>query len=124
MNSQLDWHFENGIVYGSCRGRLVFENLTGAIIELANDDTLPRELFILTDFLGCLSNHGIREVYKTADEMEKLADKYNIIRQAMVIDNPFIVAASILIIGRMRKKNYVLKIFSNVRAAKIWLDDQ
>ena len=103
---------------------VTLEEIVNYIISIKENKTYPRFLKIKTN--ATISNFAfsIDDIEKIAIETDKLLEKYNLISDAMIVDNPRTTAISMLyqkITGKNVK--YRFNVFSTDKGASEWLEN-
>jgi hypothetical protein len=113
---------DTGIIETIYEGKVTFEDVIGYINELRNFEKFPKRLLILSD-----STHG--RISFTAEEdqliagiVRQYAPSYQLIKDAIIIDDPRTTAYSVLYRNAAASiPNYQFEIFSTRQAAINWL---
>ena len=91
-------------------------------LELSKNVSLPRNLRVLLDCRGARLNVDTDEIGLTHDAVKEALNKYEYIREAILIDKPYeTVLANLFKHYNEDFENYTFNIFSTEEAALRWL---
>jgi hypothetical protein len=91
-------------------------------LELSKDVALPRKLRVLIDCRGTRLNVDTDEIDLTHDAVKEASNKYEYIKEAILIDKPFeTVIANLFQHYNEDIENYKFSIFSTEEVALRWL---
>ena len=115
---------QTGILETEFTEDVILEELINYIISIKENKTYPRFLKIKTN--ATISNFAfsLDDIEKVAIETDKLLEKYNLISDAMIVDNPRTTAISMLY-QKIFEKNakYRFDVFSTDKGASEWLEN-
>ena len=113
---------DTGIIETTYEGHVTVRDLIGYVSELKNRDKYPGRLLILTDAMNSRLEFGPDEDKVLAGMVQQYAPMYEIIKDAIIIDDPRSTAYSLLFRRAAAAiPNYEIGIFSTREAAIKWL---
>lgn len=113
---------DTGIVETVLSGLITFEDVVRYIDELKNLQKFPKKLLILTDSVNGRFEFTAEEDQKIASMVQQHAPHFEVIKDAIIIDDPRTTAYSLLYRNASSNiPNYLFEIFSTREAAINWL---
>lgn len=113
---------DTGIIETTYEGNVTFEDVMDYIAELRNVEKYPKKLLILSDSVRGRFNFTEEEDQLIAGIVRQYAPSFELIRDAIIIDDPRTTAYSVLYRNTsLSIPNYQFEIFSTREAAITWL---
>ena len=113
---------ETGILSIKARGNIDYWEVIDLYKYIQNDDSLPRKLKILINTTQSKFDFEIKYYEGISKAIEGVIMKYEIIKEAMIVDSPFETAVATMFEDKTIFENYSFKVFSTKEAAQNWLD--
>ena len=109
-------------MYVHLEGVVTIDEMTRLSTAIVGEYELPGMLRILEFAHAELAKISLADLYQSvAAFMKKNCSKFEIVRHAVVTDNPLVTAYILLLGEELRDSNYSIRLFSTERAAKLWL---
>ena len=97
------------------------ENMISSSDFLVNEENLPEVLRILEDATDSVVSFGVRDFEKLADRINKVSEKFKIIKHAVIHNSPKNTAFTLYFKNNYVNNRYKLEVFSTFEAASNWL---
>jgi hypothetical protein len=111
------------ILEAKFEGNVTLAEIVNYIKATKKNDTYPRKLKILTDSLDAIFNFAIEDLEIIMQENYKSLEKYELIIDAIIIDDPKNTVLSMLYLELVKTNKYKFKIFATKSAALDWLNN-
>jgi hypothetical protein len=85
-------------------------------------DKLPQNLRILEDSRDISIKFSIQEIPAILKKASKVAEKYQLVKHAIIYNSPVYTAFGLLAENLISNKSYYIKAFSSITAAREWLE--
>jgi hypothetical protein len=112
---------KTGILETKFKGDITLLAVLNYMIRTKENKTYPRTLKIITDSRQAIFNFSIQDLNILMEENLKLLEKYNSIRDAIIVDNPKNMVLTMLYSKMTETNKDKFKIFSTKEAALYWL---
>jgi hypothetical protein len=113
---------DTGIIETVLTGIITVDEVINYINELRNSEKFPKRLLILTDSVNGRFGFTREEDLKIAEIVQQYAPLFELIKDAIIIDDPRTTAYSLLYRNSsLNIPNYQFEIFSTRDAAIKWL---
>jgi len=110
------------ILESKFEGNVTLSEITNYIIATKENRTYPRKLKILTDSSKAIFNFSIEDLEIIVEENYKSLEKYELIIDAIIIDDPKNTVLSMLYLELAKTNKYKFEIFATKSAALNWLN--
>jgi hypothetical protein len=104
-------------------GNVTLAEIVNYIIATKENKTYPRKLKILTDSVDAVFNFTIEDLEIIVEENFKSLAKYELIIDAIIIDDPKNTVLSMLYLELAKTNKYRFEIFATKSAALDWLNN-
>ena len=104
-------------------GNVTLAEIVNYIIATKENKTYPRKLKILTDSVDAVFNFTIEDLEIIVEENFKSLAKYELIIDAIIIDDPKNTVLSMLYLELAKSNKYKFEIFATKSAALDWLNN-
>lgn len=111
------------ILEATFEGNVILSDIVNYIKATKENDTYPRKLKILTDSRGATFNFSVKDLEIIVEENYKSLEKYEMIIDAIIIDDPNNTALSMLYLELVKTNRYKFEIFATKSAALDWLNN-
>lgn len=118
-------HFntQTKILESKFEGNVTLTEVVNYIIVTKENKTYPRKLKILTDSIDAIFNFSIEDLEIIVEENIKSLEKYDLIIDAIIIDDPKNTVLSMLYLELTKTNKYKFEIFATKSAAIDWLNN-
>lgn len=104
------------------QGIIIIDDIISHYTKIMDDSTLPRNLKVLIDCRGTQFDIEVGEISLTKDVVKKALLKYNSIKEAILVDEPYeTVVATLFKQYNLSLESHSFSIFCTERAARNWL---
>lgn len=110
-----------GFLDSRFKGKVKLQEIVDFMEATKNNRIFPRSLKILTDTTNAEFDMTTFDLNKIVEANNQSLEQYDYIIDAIVIENPKVMALSILYQELAENKKYIFKIFSTREAAIDWL---
>jgi len=118
-----DFNRKTGILYTRYEGIIRLDDMLTDIRQVSNDTHLPSRLKIITDTRDATYEIHYTDIPLLVDEVKKHIKKFDFVKEALLQNNSFITALSILYQLELSTiGNFSYKIFSTLEACQDWLN--
>lgn len=114
---------QTNILESKFEGNVILSEIVNYIIETKENKSYPRKLKILTDSVDGIFNFTIEDLKIIVEENYKSLEKYELIIDAIIIDDPKNTALSMLYLELAKTNKYKFEIFATKSAALDWLNN-
>ena len=114
---------QTNILESKFEGNVILSEIVNYIIETKENKSYPRKLKILTDSVDGIFNFTIEDLKIIVEENYKSLEKYELIIDAIIIDDPKNTALSMLYLELAKTNKYKFEIFATKDAAINWLNN-
>lgn len=114
---------QSKILESKFEGNVILSEIVNYIIATKENKSYPRKLKILTDSRDAIFNFTIEDLEIIVEENYKSLEKYNLIIDAIIIDNPKNTVLSMLYLELAKTNKYKFEIFATKSAALDWLNN-
>lgn len=104
-------------------GNVILSEIINYIIATKENNSYPRKLKILTDSSEAIFNFAIEDLEIIVEENYKSLEKYDLIIDAIIIDDPKNTVLSMLYLELVKTNKYKFEIFATKSAAIDWLNN-
>lgn len=111
------------ILESKFEGNVTLAEVVNYIIATKEHKTYPRKLKILTDSIDAVFNFSIEDLEIIVEENIKSLEKYDLIIDAIIIDDPKNTVLSMLYLELAKSNKYKFEIFATKSAAIDWLNN-
>ena len=109
------------ILESKFEGNVTLAEIVNYIIATKENKAYPRKLKILTDSRKAIFNFTIEDLDVIVEENQKSLEKYELIIDAIIIDDPKKTVLSMLYLELAKTNKYKFEIFATKNAALNWL---
>lgn len=113
----------NKILETTFEGNVILSEIVNYIRETKENVFYPRKLKILTDSRNAIFNFTIEDLEIIVKENYESLEKYEMIIDAIIIDDPKNTVLSMLYLELVKTNKYKFEIFSTKKAAENWLNN-
>ena len=117
------FNLKTNILESKFEGNVILSEIINYIKATKENDSYPRKLKILTNSREAVFNFSIEDLECIVEENYKSLEKYNLIIDAIIIDDPKNTVLSMLYLELAKTKKYKFEIFSTKEAAINWLNN-
>ncbi|MDP3359988.1 MAG: hypothetical protein Q8S41_11660 [Lutibacter sp.] len=110
------------ILESKFEGNVTLAEVVNYIVATKENKTYPRKLKILTDSIDAVFNFTIEDLEIIVEENYKSLEKYELIIDAIIIDDPKNTVLSMLYLELAKTNKYKFEIFATKSAALDWLN--
>lgn len=114
---------QTNILESKFEGNVTLAEVVNYIIATKDNKTYPRKLKILTDSIDAVFNFSIEDLEIIVEENIKSLEKYDLIIDAIIIDDPKNTVLSMLYLELAKSNKYKFEIFATKSAALDWLNN-
>lgn len=114
---------QTNILESKFEGNVTLSEVVNYIIATKENKTYPRKLKILTDSIDAIFNFSIEDLEIIVEENIKSLEKYDLIIDAIIIDDPKNTVLSMLYLELAKTNKYKFEIFATKSAAIDWLNN-
>lgn len=114
---------QTNILESKFEGNVTLAEVVNYIIATKDNKTYPRKLKILTDSIDAVFNFSIEDLEIIVEENIKSLAKYELIIDAIIIDDPKNTVLSMLYLELAKSNKYKFEIFATKSAALDWLNN-
>ena len=114
---------QTNILESKFEGNVTLAEVVNYIIATKKNKSYPRKLKILTDSIDAIFNFSIEDLEIIVEENIKSLEKYNLIIDAIIIDDPKNTVLSMLYLELAKSNKYKFEIFATKSAAIDWLNN-
>ncbi|MBN2274938.1 MAG: STAS/SEC14 domain-containing protein [Bacteroidales bacterium] len=123
----IQWKFDRDkdLITAKYTGSISYEEIAQYINDLGRINDLPKKLYILSDYTDADTRllYRAKRAALVLDDIKDRMRKYDLVKEAILQNNPFGAALANLYITFFRNtKNYKIKLFSTRTAAMAWLE--
>ena len=111
------------ILESKFEGNVTLAEVVNYIVATKENKTYPRKLKILTDSVDGIFNFTIEDLKIIVEENYKSLEKYELIIDAIIIDDPNNTVLSMLYLELAKTNKYKFEIFATKSAALDWLNN-
>jgi hypothetical protein len=111
------------ILESKFEGNVTLAEVVNYIIATKENNSYPRKLKILTDSIDAIFNFTIEDLEIIVEENYKSLEKYDLIIDAIIIDDPKNTVLSMLYLELVKTNKYKFEIFATKSAAIDWLNN-
>ncbi|HSQ46785.1 MAG TPA: hypothetical protein VLM44_07705 [Lutibacter sp.] len=111
------------ILESKFEGNVTLAEVVNYIIATKENNSYPRKLKILTDSIDAIFNFTIEDLEIIVEENYKSLEKYDLIIDAIIIDDPKNTVLSMLYLELAKTNKYKFEIFATKSAAIDWLNN-
>ncbi len=114
---------QNGILFTKYSGIINLKELLSDINNVGNDSSLPKYLKIITDARGAIYEFKPKDIHVAVAEIKKHINKFDFIKEALIQDDSYVTALSMLYELELNKiGHFNYKIFNTVEACYKWMN--
>jgi hypothetical protein len=113
---------EKGILTVDARGNIDFFEVIDFYTSILNNESLPEKLKIIFDTRQSKFDFEIKYYEAISQAIENVVLKYDIIKEAMIIDPSNAEGVYMMFDDKMILENYSFKVFASPEAAEKWID--
>jgi len=114
---------KTNILESKFEGNVILSEIINYIRATKDNNSYPRKLKILTDSRDAIFNFTIEDLEIIVEENYKSLEKYNLIIDAIIIDDPKNTVLSMLYLELAKSNKYKFEIFATKSAAIDWLNN-
>ncbi|PKP13137.1 MAG: hypothetical protein CVU08_06855 [Bacteroidetes bacterium HGW-Bacteroidetes-3] len=114
---------QTNILESKFEGNVILSEIVNYIITTKENKSYPRKLKILTDSVDGNFNFTIDDLKIIVEENYKSLEKYELIIDAIIIDDPKNTVLSMLYLELAKTNKYKFEIFATKSAAIDWLNN-
>jgi hypothetical protein len=114
---------QTNILESKFEGNVILSEIINYIIATKENSSYPRKLKILTDSSKAIFNFTIEDLAIIVEENYKSLEKYDLIIDAIIIDDPKNTVLSMLYLELVKTNKYKFEIFATKSAAIDWLNN-
>jgi hypothetical protein len=114
---------QTNILESKFEGNVILSEIVNYIIATKDNKSYPRKLKILTDSMDAIFNFTIKDLEIIVEENYKSLEKYDLIIDAIIIDDPKNTVLSMLYLELAKTNKYKFEIFATKSAAIDWLNN-
>jgi len=111
------------ILESKFEGNVTLAEVVNYIIATKENNSYPRKLKILTDSIDAIFNFTIEDLAIIVEENYKSLEKYDLIIDGIIIDDPKNTVLSMLYLELAKTNKYKFEIFATKDAAINWLNN-
>lgn len=113
---------KTGTLNVKARGNIDFWELLDLYKSIETNNELPRKLKIIVNTLKTNFDFPVEYHEDLSLAINKVIRKYDIIKEALIVDKNYEIDVALMFDDKYLYENFSFKIFSNLKAAKKWLD--
>ncbi len=113
---------ENGLLHIKAKGNIDFWELLDIYKTIEAKKSFPDQLKILFETTYTKFDFKIERCKDISSIFDQISKKYDIVEEAMVVDDPDDLTLIELFENKLFYENYTFKIFGTVNAAQKWLN--
>lgn len=117
------FNLKSNILESKFEGNVTLAEVVNYIIATKENNSYPRKLKILTDSIDAVFNFSIDDLEIIVEENYKSLEKYDLIIDAIIIDDPKNTVLSMLYLELAKTNKYKFEIFATKSAAIDWLNN-
>lgn len=112
---------QEGILFIKVSGTVSFEDMTGSLSILSENDKLSRNLLIIEDAREARISFTERQIPELISQIRQVEKKYHSIHHAVIHTDPINTALALLLSRQLTTRIYSLEVFSTETGARLWL---
>ncbi len=114
---------QSKILESKYSGEVTLAEVINNIISIKENKIYPRDLKIKADATNAIFKFSIADLKLIDLESQKFSEKYSLIIEAIIVDNPKTTVFSMLYQDSKKNDKHKIKIFSTDMIASMWLEN-